>query len=158
HGDAARFDRYLAAARAARDRTEQERILFTLGMFASPDIANRALAVVLGHELDLRESIGIVQDVLGQRETRDVAIAFVEAHLDELLARMRDDDAAGVLSVLSGRLCDSERKARMGALVLPRAAKIDGAQSPVTRAFELSDQCIARVQRQLPALHRVLGK
>jgi hypothetical protein len=158
HGNEARFDRYLAAAKAARDRTEQQRMLDTLGMFADPGLANKALAVVLGHELDLRDSIGIVQDVLGHRETRDLGFAFVEAHLDELLARMRHDDAAVFLSVLAGRLCDPERKARMAALVLPRAAKIDGAQSHVTRALELSDQCIALVQHQLPALHRVLDK
>jgi hypothetical protein len=156
HGDAARFDRYLAKAKAAPDRTEHERLLATLGTFTDPDIASKALALVLGHELDLRDTLGIMYGVLGHRETRDLGIAFVTAHLDELLARMRDDEAAGFLGGLASRFCDAGRKAQMADLVVPRAAKVDGAQAQVARALEQTDQCIALVQRQLPALHRVL--
>jgi hypothetical protein len=156
HGDAARFDRYLAAAKTARDRGEQGRLLSVLGSFASPALANKGLALVLGHELDLRDTMGILEGVLFQRETRDLGVAFVKAHLDELLARMRDDEAAGFLGTLAEAFCDPERRAQMAELVAPRAAKVAGAQGQVTRALEQSAQCIALVQRQLPALHRVL--
>jgi len=155
-GDAARFDRYLAAARTARDRGEHQRLLSALGAFTNPAIASKSLALVLGHELDLRDSIGILEGVLFQRETRDLGIAFVTAHIDELLARMRDDEAAVFLSTLAGGFCDPGRRGQMAELVGPRAGKIDGAQGHVTRALEKSAQCIALVQRQLPALHRVL--
>jgi aminopeptidase N len=157
HGDAARFDRYLAAATAARDRTEKQRLLGALGGFTDPVIASKGLALVLGHELDLRDTLGIMFGVLGHRETRDLGIAFVTAHLDELLARMRDDEASGLLGALAGWFCDADRKARMADLVVSRAAKIDGAQNQVTRGLEQADQCITLVQRQLPALRRVLG-
>jgi aminopeptidase N len=155
-GGAARFDRYVAAARAARDRTEHERLLATLGSFGDPAIASRALALMIGHDFDFRDTIGIAFRAISRRETRDLGLAFVTAHLDELLAQMRDDDAAGFLATLAGAFCDPERKAKVAALVAPRAAKVDGAQAAVTRALEQADQCIARVQRELPALHRVL--
>ncbi len=157
HGDAARFDRYLAAARAARDRNEHGRLLAALGEFVDPDLASRSLALVLGHDLDLRESIGILHGVLGHRETRDLALAFLAAHLDELLARMRDDDAGGFLTALAGQFCDPERRAAVARLAVGRAEKIDGAAPRVARSLEQSDQCIAQVQRELPALRRVLG-
>jgi aminopeptidase N len=156
HGGAARFDRYVAAARAARDRTEHERLLGTLGAFGDPAIATRALALMIGHDFDLRDTIGIAFRVISRRETRDLGLAFVTAHLDELLAQMRDDDAAVFLGTLAGAFCDPERKAKVATLVVPRAARFDGAQAAVTRALEQSDQCIARVQRELPALHRML--
>ena len=156
HGDAARFDRYLAKAKAAPDRTEHERLLGTLGAFTDPGIAAKALALVLGHELDLRDTLGIMYGVLGHRETRDLGIAFVTAHLDELLARMRDDEAAAFLGGLADRFCDAGRRAQMAALIVPRAAKVDGAQAYVARGLEQADQCIALVQHQLPALRRVL--
>jgi hypothetical protein len=155
-GDASRFDRYLAAARTARDRNEKRRLLGSLGDFPDPAIAERGLAIVLGTEFDLRETLGILLGVLGERETRDLGVAFVSAHLDEMLARMRDDDAAGLLRRLAGRFCDPARKSAMAALVVPRAAKIGGAENAVTRALEQADQCIAHVQRQLPGLRRVL--
>ncbi|HEX7841631.1 MAG TPA: hypothetical protein VF469_29380, partial [Kofleriaceae bacterium] len=82
---------------------------------------------------------------------------FVEAHADELLARMRDDEAAGFLGRIAGAFCDAERVARIAAVVVPRAARIDGAQAQVTRALEQSAQCIAQVRRQLPALRRFLA-
>jgi len=78
-------------------------------------------------------------------------------HIDELLARMRDDEAAGFLGGLSNLYCDRERRAKIESLVVPRAAKYDGAQAFVARGLEQSQQCIARVERQLPALRRVLG-
>jgi len=157
HGDAARFDRYLTATKAARDRTEQGRMLGALGEFRNPEIASRALALVLGHDLDLRESRSIMFRVLGHRETRDLAIAFLTEHLDELVARMRSDEAAGFLGAIAGSACDAARKAQIAALIEPRAMKIDGAQAQVTRGLEQADQCIALLAHQLPALRRALG-
>ncbi len=156
HGDAARFDRYLAAARAARDRTEHHRLLHTLAGFTEPDLASRALDVVLASDLDLHDTADIVVRVLGHRETRDLGLAFLAAHLDELLARMRGDDAALLLGKLAGAFCDPARRARIAEIVAPRAARIDGARPQVARALEQADQCIALVQRQLPALRRIL--
>ena len=156
-GDAARFDRHLAAARSARDRTEHGELLSTLGGFANPELAGPALALVLGHELDLRDTRGIVFGVLSQRETRDLGLAFVAAHLDELLARMRSDEAAKFLGGLAGAFCDPARKAQAAELVTPRAATIEGADAEVSRGLELADQCIALTRRELPAMQRVLG-
>ena len=156
-GDAARFDRYLAAAGKPRDRREQGRLLGALGGFTDPAVAAKALAVVLGHDIDLRESRSILFGVINRRETRDLALGFVKEHLDELLARMRSDEAAGFLGGLAGSFCDPDRKAQIEALVVPRAARVDGAAAQVTRGLELADQCIALVQHELPSLHRVLG-
>ncbi|HMG20360.1 MAG TPA: ERAP1-like C-terminal domain-containing protein, partial [Kofleriaceae bacterium] len=157
HGDTARFDRYLAAARTARDRHEQQRLFSLLGGFLDPALAARALALVAGRELDLRDTRQIALRVLSHRETRDLGLAFVTDHLDDLLARMRDDEAAGFLADLAGAFCDPARTAVVAALVSPRAARIDGAQASVSRALEESHQCIAQVERQLPALQHILG-
>jgi aminopeptidase N len=156
HGDAARFDRVLAAARAARDRNEKRRLLSSLGDFTDPAIAQKGLALVLGRDLDLRDTVGILYGALGHRETRDLAIAFVAEHLDDLLARMLDDEAAGLLGRLAGRSCDATRRKQIADIVVPRAARIGGAENQVTRGLEQAEQCIAYLQRQLPGLHRVL--
>src|SRR4030095_4537574 len=116
HGDAARFERYLAAARSARDRNEKQRLLGSLGAFHDPAIVDKALAIVRGTEFDLRDTRGILFGVLGDRETRDLGIAFVTAHIDELLARLRDDEAAGLLGSLVWPFCDRDRRAKMAAL------------------------------------------
>ncbi len=157
HGDAALFDKLLAAARAPRDRTEQERLLFALGGFTDPAIVARALALALGTDFDLRDSISIVARVVATRETRALGLAFVEAHLDELLPRMRDDEASELLSRLSDA-CDRATIDRVAKLVVPRAKKVGGADAAVTRGLEQSEQCLANAKRQAPALAAFLAK
>ena len=96
--------------------------------------------------------------MLFQRETRALGVEFVTAHIDELLARMRDDEAAWFLGALAGGFCTVEHRKLMESLVAPRAAKYSGAETAVTRGLEQSQQCIANASRQLPALRRVLDR
>ncbi len=156
HGDAALFDRLLAAARVPRDRTEQQRMLAALGGFTAPELVARALALTLSPDLDLRDSLPILEGVLNARESRALGLVFVEAHLGELLKRLRDDEASWFLARLATLPCDQATYDRIVALVPPRAQRIGGAEAAVTRGLELSRQCIATTQRQLPALKAFL--
>ena len=156
HGDGALFDRILATARAPRDRTEHQRLLVALGGFSDPALVARALALTLAPEVDLRDSIGIIDNVLGRRDTRELGVAFVEAHADALLARMRDDEATWFLENVATTACDQVTLDRLAAVATPRATKYGGAEAAVTRGLELSRQCIANAQRQAPALRAFL--
>jgi aminopeptidase N len=155
--DQAWFDKLVAAVKTARDRREKQQMIGALGMFKNPEIAKQALALMLAKDWDLRETSGIVFGALYTRETKLVARAFVKENLDKLLARMRDDEAAGFLSGLVGS-CEPQQLAEMRALVEPRAKKFGGAENYVKRAVEQAEQCIAEHQRQLPALRRFLER
>ena len=157
-GTSVRFDRYLAAARAARDRTERTRILGALGFVRDPGLAARVLELALGKEFDLRDTMWIAGSLLFHRATRDRALVWFEQHLDELLARMRDDDAAGYLGALAGAFCNPRQRKAVADLVTPRAAKIDGAQAAVARSLEQSEQCIVELARERSALTRFLRR
>jgi len=157
HGnDPARFERVLAAAKSPRDRNEQQRLLGALGTFTDPKLAQRALELTLSPAFDLRDSIRILYMEMWQHETRPVAFAFIQAHLDDLLAHMRSDEAAGLLAGIVGATCDPERRKAMADLVKPRAAKFDGAQNAVAQALEQADQCIAELARNKAALEKFL--
>jgi aminopeptidase N len=158
HGHGARFDKILAAAKTARDRTDQQRLLLALGGFRDPAIAAKALEIVRGTEFDLRESLGILYRVLFRRETRAVGTKFVTEQIDVLLARMRDDEASWFLGALAGGSCTVEQRGAMTNLVVSRAPKYSGADIAVRRGLEQSQQCIDNAARQLPALQRFLAK
>ena len=158
HGDAARFDRILAAAKAPRDRTEVSRLLPALGLFEDPALARRGLDLVLGHDFDLRESIAILYNEISLRETRELALGFVSDHLDEILPRMRSDEASWLLGFMASALCDQPHVDAMRALLTPRAAKIDGAQLAVDRGLEKAEQCVSELAREQPALERFLKR
>ncbi|HSN27720.1 MAG TPA: M1 family aminopeptidase [Kofleriaceae bacterium] len=154
--DPARFDRILAAAKAPRDRNEQQRLLGALASFRDPKLAQRALELTLSPTFDLRESLRILFMELYQHDTRDLAFAFIQAHLDELLAHMRSDEAAGALAAIVEAQCDPARRKAAADLVTPRAAKFDGAQNAVAQALEQADRCIAVLAREKPALEKFL--
>ena len=157
-GKAERFERYLDAAKSAKDRSEQARILRALGGFTDAALAKRALALVLGTEFDLRETKAIIGVMIKSRETRDLALEFLEKHIGALLPRMRDDEATWFMAHVASAFCDPERRRRAAELLTARAAKISGAQHAVTRGLERSDQCIAEHARQLPDLQAFLKK
>ena len=157
-GNKARFDRYLESLTAAKDRGEKTRLLHALAGFTDPVLVERALAIVLGTEHDLRDTSGIVLRMLGRRETRDAALDFLDKHINALMPRMRSDEASWFLGAIAGAFCDPDRRKRAADLVTSRAARIDGARAIVTRGLEKSNQCIAELARQLPDLQAFLKK
>jgi hypothetical protein len=157
-GDRARFDALLREARKPRDRTEKRRLLSALGAFRDPALVKDALGLLLATELDLRDSLEILWHVLGERTTKAAGVAFVQAHIDELLGRMRDDEASWFLGGLAELSCTADGRKAMADLVGPRAGKYPGAKAPVDRGLEKSAQCIALAARQLPALRTFLNR
>jgi hypothetical protein len=157
-GTGARFDKLLAAAKAANDHNERARMLAALGHFTDPALATRARELVIGTEFDTRDSIVILQIQLGGRETRDATWAWVQQHLDEVIAGQRDDENSWLLGQIAATFCDAPHRAAVAALLTPHADKIPGARALVTRGLEQEDHCIAEVAREMPALQHFFIK
>ncbi|HEY3804140.1 MAG TPA: M1 family metallopeptidase [Kofleriaceae bacterium] len=153
-GDAARFARYVAAAKAASTVAERDMLVGALGEFRSPELAKQALDLVLGHDLDIRDTWRIVAVEASRWETRDLALAFLQAHLAELMPRLRDDEQGWLTSALVADTCDAAHRDAFAALVKPYAAKFDA----ITRGLEKSQQCIEQMSRQRTALDRLVKK
>jgi aminopeptidase N len=157
-GDAARYERYLAAAKATHDVHERGRFLSALGGFSDPAIAARARELVLAHDFDTRDAIVILQVQLSRREMRDGALKWLQQHLDDLIARQRDDENSWTFGQLASAFCDAAHRDAVAALLGPRADKISGARVEMTRGLEQADQCIAEVAREMPALQHFFIK
>jgi aminopeptidase N len=156
-GDAALFDRILAAARAEKDRLRQTRLLFALGGFRDPALATRALELVVGKEFDFRESRAILLGALRRRETREQAWKFVQGHIDRLLGGMRTDEASWFVHS-TGVFCDAARRAEVVALLDQRVARIEGARYTLDQALDEIDQCIATQKRVAPDARAFLAR
>ncbi|HWM87386.1 MAG TPA: M1 family metallopeptidase [Kofleriaceae bacterium] len=157
-GDAALFDAILAAARAEKDdRTEQLRLVSALGGFRDPALVARALDLVLGKEFDLRETRGMLQRLLGARESRAQAWAFIQQHIDALLGGMRSDEASWFVR-RTGVFCDAARRREVSALLGRRVAKIEGARYTLDQALDEIDQCIATQARIVPSATAYLAR
>jgi aminopeptidase N len=157
-GDRALFDRFVAAAKAAPDRNDRTRILFALGAFDDPAIAQAALDLVGAGAFDLREGRGVVQGLLGGRRTREVAYAWIKAHFDAIATMMRDDEVMGTFASVVGRFCDQAHRDDAAAFFGPRAKQHDGAEKVLENALENVDRCIARWKRTRPDVEAFLSK
>ena len=157
-GDQARFDKVLDAVKHARDRTEQQRLIRTLGEFRDPALAARALGRVRGTAGDVRAALRRLYAVGVRPAHQEVGLAFVTKHIDELLGRMREDEASWFLGGLAGGVCTAEQRTAIAELVRPRAAKYSGAEAAVKLGLEQSEQCIAKAERQRPAIKRFLDR
>ncbi|ACL63706.1 Peptidase M1 membrane alanine aminopeptidase [Anaeromyxobacter dehalogenans 2CP-1] len=157
-GDAALFDRILAAARASRDRTVRARLLAFLGRFERPALADRALGLVASGEEDLRDTSGILRAALAGRETRWRAWALLRGRWDALAPRLRSDEASWLVAQAAGLACDPGRAAEVAAFLRPRAEAFDGAPAALARALEEAGACRAARARNGPAVARFLAR
>ena len=155
---AALYDRLLAEARRSTDREEQPKLLQALGGFRDPTLAAEALALLLGNDFDLRDSSGILWSSISQRETRELAWSFVTRNFDQLTARMRSDEASWLITGVTSRFCDEQKRREAATFFEPRVARIDGAALALRNALESVDVCIAETARNAAGVAAFLSR
>ena len=155
HGDATLFEAVLARAIAEPDRARRERLIAVLGSFRAPALVARALAEVLADRLPARESLDILWGVLGDRRTRDAGWAFVEAHLDQLVARLPKGHES-LLVGIAGAFCDPEHRARAKVLLERRAQGWLNGPRAFAQTLEAVDLCIASRPKLTPQIEAFL--
>lgn len=155
--DKAFFEKLLGQLKTAPDRNQQSRLIRALGQISDPALAPRALALVLGSELELRDSLWIVFSLLHERSTRDVAYAFVKLHFDEMMARSSGFERP-YLFKMTEVFCDAGRRADAEAFFGPRAKTVDGAARVLANSLETVSLCEASRKAALPELEAFLKK
>jgi aminopeptidase N len=157
-GDATLFDQILAAARAEKDRSKQLRLITALGGFREPALVTRALDLILDRDFDLRETRAILIRSIRTRETRLQAWAFMQAHAQEVLSRLRSDEASRVIGAIGSTFCDETHRNEVSALFTPLAGKIDGARYALDQALDEVARCIATQARISPSAVQFFGR
>ncbi|HYO82974.1 MAG TPA: M1 family metallopeptidase, partial [Bryobacteraceae bacterium] len=98
-GDAAFFEKLVAAARATNNRHDRSQIVAAIGSFRHPAIARRGLGLMLTGELDIRELLPLLWASGDSVETEGVADEFVRANYDALAARLPSQLGTGAATV-----------------------------------------------------------
>ena len=150
-GDAALFDAYLLQAGTTTDREDRGRLYGALGSFRDHALLTRALTLTIDPATDMRDVRGVLFAAFGARETREQAWTFLQAHFDELAARMRDDEKAGLLYAPAA-FCDAAHRQDAERFLSGRAATIDGGAAALARSLGFIDVCIAQRERFAPGI------
>jgi len=155
HGDRELFDRVAAEAAKATDVAERARWRALLGRFGDAALAAAAVELAGAEGVDPREALATLEAALGGGG-RDAAWNLLTARWDGLAARLRPDEATGLM-VAAASACDARSRSQAAAFFSPRAAAVDGASRALAAALEEVDACLAARAREVAALARFLA-
>ena len=155
HGDLALFDRLRAAARQEKNEDILNTLLFALGSFPDPEIAKKALPIVLTDEFDNRQSLDILFGVAQSPQTRDLAYDFVKQNWDALIAKLPTDSGSFLPYVAVG-YCDDVHQQDAAAFFQGRSTKYTGGPRNLAQMLEEIDLCVAFKKAQQPSVTEFL--
>jgi aminopeptidase N len=155
HGDQALFDRLRAAAKQEKDEDTLNTLLYSLGSFPDPEIARKALPIVLTDEFDSRQSLNILFGVGQSPKTRDLAYDFVKQNWDALIAKLPTDTGA-FLPYVAGGYCDDAHRQDAASFFHGRSTKYTGGPRNLAQMLEGIDLCVAFKKAQQPSVTEFL--
>jgi alanyl aminopeptidase len=156
-GDRALHDRLLAALRGAKELQDRRRLLDALGAFRDPQLVSEQLALVLGDELALTETIDLLDDAAAWRGTREVAWSFLVAHFDELAKRLPKERVGDLIELGLGA-CSQAKRDETAAFFATRKNDVLGGPRDLAQVLDRFDLCVAYRARHTPSLVKFLER
>jgi alanyl aminopeptidase len=146
------FDHVLGLAVASDDGTVRTRLFAALASAETPTLAERALDLTLDPRLRVNE-LGIPMGIQAETpEGRRRALSWVSGHLPALRERLATT-RLGYVPWTFGGLCTVEERTAVSSLFAPVIAEWPGGPRNLAGTLEAISMCIARRERQLPAVN-----
>jgi cytosol alanyl aminopeptidase len=141
-GGATVIDRVVGALTRSSDGVERGRLLGALGNNQNAELTPTVLALSLSDGLRTNERLATVAGQLRQRETREAAYGWIEAHFDQLVARLGPELGAR-LTLAAGVFCSQPAAERARAFFTPRVEALAGGPRLLQQNLESSELCAA---------------
>ena len=156
-GDAALFDRMLAELGRTSDGVLRQRLLAGLSNVDDDALRDRALGLVLDPQLRMNERFRPLMAQFGDAHGREHALAWLEAHYDEVRARF-GPEYAGYLPYALQSFCDLAHAEAGRAFFAPRMADTNGGPRNLEAAVETVTLCAARADAQRESATRAFAR
>jgi aminopeptidase N len=140
----------------APDAVVRGHTLSALSAATTKPLPDVVLDLSLSDALKVSERITPLSIQMQDPATRDNAWAWLEAHVDELMAEL-PNRRAGWLPSVATSFCDAAYVERVDALFGPRLPKMAGGAREIAKAKEALVTCSARKARLLPGLEKLLA-
>jgi alanyl aminopeptidase len=155
YGDEALFDRFLAVLKKTQDKQTRQAIITSMGGFRDPAAVTAGMNAVLDGDIPFIEGARLLFS--GQREsaTRKLAFEFLQAHWDQVIAKMPTGggfDFGAVLPQVGESYCDAASRDELESYFQPRVDKFVGAPRALAQVVEGIDLCIAEKAAQGPGV------
>ncbi len=155
HGDRALFERFLSAAKAAKERRDRIRLLDALGSFEDPTLRREALALFLSGDFDPREAEGVLFTAARSPQGHEPVWEFVKANYDAIVGKL-PREATGIMPLFASGFCDAGRRKDAEAFFQNRIEKLPGGPRYLAQSLEEIDLCIASKAAQEPSVREFL--
>ena len=151
YGDRGVFDRFYGEAKKATDRRDRQRMLGALSSFRDPELAKRALSLVLTDDFDIRESMPILFGSLRDPRHRRMVYDFVKLNYDAMMRRMPQQSGRRLVGVAAAQ-CDATLEPDAEAFFKGRMADLPGGPRDYAQAMERLDLCARQREAQPPSV------
>jgi len=149
-GDEAFYDRVQTVSQKTDDPELKDESLKMLTQFHSPVLAVRTLEYAVSGQVRNQDSWILLAIELSQRETRDLAWAWMQKNWDKVKAQFTTASGANVVSA-TGSFCTQARRDEVASFFATH--KVDAADRTLAKALDSIDACIKLRSDQEPKLH-----
>jgi aminopeptidase N/puromycin-sensitive aminopeptidase len=153
-GDLAFYERVQTVSEKTDDPGLQEDSLKMLTQFHAPELVIRTLEYATSGQVRNQDSWVLIAIELSQRETRDLAWAWVEKNWDKVKAQFTTASGANVVSA-TGSFCTQTKRDDVASFFATH--KVEAADRTLAKALDSIDACVKLRAAQEPKLHAWLA-
>ncbi|HEX4786560.1 MAG TPA: M1 family aminopeptidase [Candidatus Sulfotelmatobacter sp.] len=155
HGDAAFYDRVMAATKRQQSPELYDSYLFTLPRFSDPKLLQRTLEFATSPDVRSQDALQVITSVMRNPAGRQLAWDFIQSHWDAV-AKAGGPFASAEVVGATGIFCNAELRDQVKQFFA--AHKIAAAERTYKQSIERIDDCVDLKSQQQPQLAMWLGK
>jgi aminopeptidase N len=153
NGDAALYEKILAASKDSSDPGQQTDALHTLARFRDPALVTRTLDYTVSGQVRTQDSWTVLVALLRDRETRDQTWAYIRKNWDKVHAQFTTNSGVRVVAA-TGNFCSVQQRDEVAGFFATH--KVDASERTLAKAIDSMNDCIQMRATQESSLHQWL--
>ena len=153
NGDAALYEKVLAASKDPKDPGAQSDALRNLARFRDPALVTRTLDYAVSGQVRNQDSWIVLAALLRNRETRDQAWSYIQQNWDKVHAQFTTSSGVRVVNA-TGFFCTAGQRDEVISFFATH--KVDASERTLSKAIDSINDCIHLQSTQQPNLHQWL--
>jgi len=153
NGDAALYERILAASKDTSDPGQQTDALHTLARFRDPALVTRTLDYAVSGQVRNQDSWTVLAALLRDRETRNQTWDYIQKNWDKVHDQFTTNSGVRVVAA-TGNFCTVKQRDEVTSFFASH--KVDASERTLAKAVDSMNDCIQMRAAQEPKLHQWL--
>jgi aminopeptidase N/puromycin-sensitive aminopeptidase len=154
NGDAALYDKVMAASKDSSDPGAQSDALRTLAHFRDPALVTRTLDYAVSGQVRNQDSWIPIAILLGAVDTREQTWQYIQQNWEKVHAQLTTNSGAHIVGA-AGSFCSVEKRDEVAKFFATH--KVEAADRTLAKALDNINDCVHLRDAQEPSLHQWLA-